>query len=624
MNILKRRPASLWAVVVLLVGCGSSAPPPSSKGIGPAGGTVTSAEGARVVIPPGALSSSVDVQVTKDGTGAAALPAVADLVAVGDVFALTPHGTTFSKPVTLTLPFDPARVPSGARIMLFKNGFQQTGWTQVSGATVSGSTITGEISGFSFPLVVAVLPPLIVAQPQDQTVSPGQTATFSVSAVPQTGGTLSYAWESSRDQGATWTPIAGASQGTYTTPAAAAGDNGIRFRAIVALAGVPGSDTTSDAALLGVSSPGGVIQVSAGWHHGLAVKSDGSVWAWGRNDQHQLGDGTTAANRLSAVQVPGLPAITRVSAGHYHSLALASDGSVWAWGAPLPAAGAATQLVPVKVALTGRFVDIAASDGFSVALRDDGTVWAWGLNNSGELGRGTNGGGTQDSTPAQVLVVSGIGAISVARSHTLALKSDGTVWAWGSNSFGQLGDGTPTLRSTPFEVPGLSGISDLLTAFGRSYARKKDAQGNVTTAFAWGGTVFTAGVAQFAGALTPTALAATAKLYTDVLGRSSPILISDGVSNAAGSDTFLLVIDAGSVLANGANADGVLGNGTTTDRSTPAANGFNQAVILSTSGRWVLALRSDGTVWAWGYNQDGELGDGTFINRPSPVKVQGL
>jgi hypothetical protein len=218
---------------------------------------VTSPEGAKVVIPPGALTSTVDIKVTRDATGAAPLPSVADLVAVGDVFALTPHGTTFSKPVTLTLPFDPARVPSGARIMLFKNGFQQPSWSQVSGATVSGSSVTGEISSFSFPAVVAVLPPLILGQPQDQTVSPGQTATFSVSAVPQTGGTLSYAWESSRDQGATWSPIAGASQGAYTTLAAVAGDNGMKFRAIVALAGVPGSDSTSDAAVLRVSSPGG-------------------------------------------------------------------------------------------------------------------------------------------------------------------------------------------------------------------------------------------------------------------------------------------------------------------------------------------------------------------------------
>ena len=136
----------------------------------------------------------------------------------------------------------------------------------------------------------------------------------------------------------------------------------------------------------------GVVQIAAGYQHVLALKSDGTVWAWGYNFFRELGDGTQT-DRATPFQIPGLTGIAQVSASYYDSMALGSDGSVWAWG----------------------------HNGF------------------GELGDGTT---TNRPTPVKLPGLSGVTQISAGYEHGLAVKSDGTVWAWGNNAFGQLGVGT--------------------------------------------------------------------------------------------------------------------------------------------------------------------------------------
>src|SRR5215208_1144181 len=135
----------------------------------------------------------------------------------------------------------------------------------------------------------------------------------------------------------------------------------------------------------------------------------GELWAWGRNDYGQLGDGTTT-QRNTPVQVSGLSDVKAIAGGFYHSL----------------------------------------------ALKNDGTVWAWGSNKYSQLGDGTTT--TNSSTPVQVSGLSDVKAISSGGYHGLALKNDGTLWAWGRNDYGQLGDDTTTQRNTPVQVRGLSGV----------------------------------------------------------------------------------------------------------------------------------------------------------------------
>jgi alpha-tubulin suppressor-like RCC1 family protein len=115
--------------------------------------------------------------------------------------------------------------------------------------------------------------------------------------------------------------------------------------------------------------------------------------------------------------------------------------------------------VPVPVPGLNHMVAVSASDEVSLALKSDGTVWAWGSNDAGELGNGTN---TGSYVPVQVLGLSNVAAISsfgVEDGHSLALKTDGTVWAWGYNANGQLGNGTTTNCNLPILVPGVQGVS---------------------------------------------------------------------------------------------------------------------------------------------------------------------
>ena len=205
----------------------------------------------------------------------------------------------------------------------------------------------------------------------------------------------------------------------------------------------------------------------------------GTVWAWGENSDGQLGDGMTT-DRGTPVQVKGpggvgfLAGVVAIEAGYFHTVALRSDGTVWAWGnnynGQLGDGTTTDRGTPVQVKGPGGVgflagvVAIEAGYFHTVALKSDGTVWAWGNNYNGQLGDGTT---TNRWTPVQVKGpggasnLTGVVAVDAGYSHTVALKSDGTVWTWGDNGYGQLGDGTTTSRSTPVQVKGSGGAGNL-------------------------------------------------------------------------------------------------------------------------------------------------------------------
>jgi alpha-tubulin suppressor-like RCC1 family protein len=214
----------------------------------------------------------------------------------------------------------------------------------------------------------------------------------------------------------------------------------------------------------GLAVPGitTAIAIACRGRHSLALLADGTVRAWGGNSAGQLGDGTTA-NRSTPVLVAGLTNVIAIAAGDDHSLALRSDGSVWAWGSnvngKLGDGSVINRLTPTATLLTSGITAIAAGTMNSVALRNDGVVLAWGINETGQLGSGSLTPGFRPQ-PAPVINLPGVVAIAFSSgglSHGLAVKSDGTVWAWGDNMKGQLGNGsTAPFSATPVQVTGLN------------------------------------------------------------------------------------------------------------------------------------------------------------------------
>ncbi|MBT9253100.1 MAG: hypothetical protein KM296_05345 [Brockia lithotrophica] len=233
--------------------------------------------------------------------------------------------------------------------------------------------------------------------------------------------------------------------------------------------------------------------ISAGGAHALALLPDGTVRAWGYNAYGQLGDGTTE-NRTSPVSVKDLADVVQVAAGDMHSVALKKDGTVWVWGdnrfGELGTDAKTSSSVPLRLEGLDRVVAVSAGYGYSLAVREDGTAWAWGSNEFGQLGAGLPAGNAFLFRPVQVKDLADVVQVAAGISHgngvhSLALKRDGTVWAWGWNRFGQLGDGTKENRTSPVPVKDLTEVVQVAAGDGHSLALKRDG-----TVWAWGDNTF--------------------------------------------------------------------------------------------------------------------------------------
>ncbi len=237
-----------------------------------------------------------------------------------------------------------------------------------------------------------------------------------------------------------------------------------------------GDGTTTDQPTPGmVTGISGVTGIAAGKSHSLAVLSDGTLRSWGANAFGQLGDGTTVASLLAAT-VSGISTATAVAAGEDFSLALLADGTLQSWGCnSLGQLGDGTihtlpNPLPLTVLdLTG-VTAVAAGGSHALALLTDQTVWAWGSNSAGQLGH-SNSGQLYSSRPVAAVGLEGVSAICAGGDHSAALTADGAVWAWGENDLGQLGDGTTTRQYAPVAISGLAVVDGVGAGLGHTVAR---------------------------------------------------------------------------------------------------------------------------------------------------------
>ncbi|MDP4074428.1 fibronectin type III domain-containing protein [Acidovorax sp. A1169] len=355
----------------------------------------------------------------------------------------------------------------------------------------------------------------------------------------------------------------------------------------------------------------GVVAIAAGQVHTCALTTAGAVQCWGANVHGQLGDSSTT-NKSAPQPVTGLASgVAAIAAGEFHTCALTTAGAVQCWGrnlfGQLGDGTTTSKSTPQPVA--GMASGVAAISGGTVhtcALTTAGAVHCWGTNNEGQLGDGST---TNKSTPQPVTgLASGVAAIAAGGYHTCALTTAGATQCWGSNAYGQLGNGNITSKTTPQPVIGLAnGVAAI--AAGENYTCAQSIAGAVQC---WG--------------------------YNDlgqlgdgsITAKSTPQPVTglaNGVAAIAAGETHTCALTtAGAVQCWGFNDYGQLGDGSTISKTTPQpvvvlASGV--AAIIA-KGSHTCALTTAGAVHCWGYNVFGELGDGTTTSRMTPQPVAGL
>lgn len=353
--------------------------------------------------------------------------------------------------------------------------------------------------------------------------------------------------------------------------------------------------------------------VSAGGNHTVALRADGSLYAWGWNRQGQLGDGSNTDRTVptlvssTGVKLPW----KQVAAGELHTLAIDSDGVIWAWGynqnGQLGDGTIVDKNVPVKVGTAKDWVYIAAGKSHSMAINKSGVMYGWGRNVNGQLGDDTK---IDRLVPTRVATVTaGTPAVAVTwtsvaagASHTLARALDGSLWAWGGNGKSQLGNNATADVTKPAKIGGASWAS---LAAGGTHSLGVQTNG---TLWAWGDN----SSGQLGVATSNAAVTATAPTQVGTATTWSKI--------AAGLNHSLAVRTDGTLYGWGGNGNGQLGNGSTVNVGTPTQLGTEISWVTVEAGNaHSVALQKDFTVWLWGRNTEGQLGNGKQTDVTAPA-----
>jgi alpha-tubulin suppressor-like RCC1 family protein len=495
----------------------------------------------------------------------------------------------------------------------------------------------GNVTSAAATLTVSstAVAPTIVTQPASVTVLAGLAASFDV--VATSDGTLTYQWY--RNGSA----ISGATASSYTAGTLAYSD-GATFMVVVANAV---GATSSNSATLTVNPR--VTQVSAGGDHAAVRKEDGSVWSWGHSNAtagDALGGGPTTRSYGTMVKAQlsdgnAFTGVSTVAAGYLSSMAIKADGSVWAWGQNVEGEvgnGSTTDVdYPVQISdsagtMLSGFAAASGGYNYTVALKSDSTVWAWGYALQGRLGNNNTGSAVRRyTTPVAVLdntsvQLSSITQIDAGNDHSVALTSSGTVWVWGNGQAGRLGDGernTVAYVAKPLLDSSGARISDVTqVSAGGDHSLLLKSNGTV---YGWGVNSY----GQLGGGNT------TERDWAYLMTNGDGSTFGNVTAVQAGEDFSVLLRSDGTVWTVGRNQMGQLGNGSTVAYSaTPVqvmlsdGSALSGVLQISVHDHTVIVLRSDATVWGWGSNAAGELGSAPtntvqFHAYPKKIAVSG-
>jgi alpha-tubulin suppressor-like RCC1 family protein len=323
--------------------------------------------------------------------------------------------------------------------------------------------------------------------------------------------------------------------------------------------------------------------IAAAGDSSFAIKSDGTLWAWGYNEDGQLGTDTNWKS---------------ISTGSLHAVALKSDGTLWAWGqnggGQLGDGTTIDKSIPTSISTETNWQSIATGVYHTLAIRTNGTLWTWGYNGYGQLGNGTN---TDINIPTQIGTDTNWKSIAGGAFYTVAIKTDGTLWAWGDNTYGQIGDGTNFRQNIPVQIGTETNWKTISAGAYHTIAVKSNG-----TLWTWGQNV-------------------NGRLGDGTfIDRNSPVQIGTDANwqivGAGGNHSIAKKTD-GTLWTWGFNGEGQLGDGTNTEKNTPILIGTEtnwQSIVAG--GKHTIGLKSEGMEFcATGNNNYGQLGDGTSSNR---------
>lgn len=349
--------------------------------------------------------------------------------------------------------------------------------------------------------------------------------------------------------------------------------------------------------------------VSAGVAHSVGIRAGGTLWSWGRNNVGQIGDGSAAAMRTTPTQIGTATDWQSISCGGSHTIAIKTNGTLWAWGlnssGQLGNGNNTNSNVPVQVGTDADWAFISAGDEFSLALKTNGSLWAWGRNDNNQLGDGTT---AAKNSPTQIGNQTNWESISAGANHSLAIKTNGNLYGWGVNNLGQLGNGATANESAPVKIGNDNDWNKLAASTIHSLAIKDD-----LSFWVWGG--------NNEGQLGVGTSGAGTNLTSpfNIVSLNGCNTISKGSQNTIvkKADDTVWVWGANLVgqLGNGTTS----GSFTTSPIQLGSANDWQ---TISMRGIHVLALKNDGSLYAWGNNIYGQIGDGTASPpRTSPVLI---